>query len=188
MLKRYPFNYNCIFQDRTIGGIYLIPGERWSFPEVAPNEETEEETEQQIVLEELIDDNVEQDTETLRSYQSSEQTAVITSDISTRDICLQTSLDVSYGEVEVSDDQFMDDELQDQEEIAQTEQYYEFVDISDIIDTEEILNQQYEAVGFSASNLDPLPQIPPNLTVDNNRRYNKLRFKLCHSLIEFALV
>ena len=68
------------------------------------------------MLEELIDDNVEQDTETLRSYQSSEQTAVITSDISTRDICLQTSLDVSYGEVEVSDDQFMDDELQDQEQ------------------------------------------------------------------------
>ena len=209
MLRGYPHYYNCTFPDNTKGGIHLIPGESWSFTEIALEEEIEDndgqdeqdqlnlQLEQPIQLDEhdeLDGDNTDPETENLRNSQSlSCQTAVITPDTSTREMGLQTCFDSSSDDIENGDDQFIDDDFQDQEMITQEVDPFEFIDIFPPEDEiyaqpydalefpivfspdEEIYAQPFDALEFPVGNIDPLPQIPPDMIVDSNRRYNLIQ-------------
>ena len=173
MLKGYPFYYNCIFPDNSKGGIYLIPGERWTLEEDTADEDAQDNTEEDA------DENQQQtepEPENLRSSSStSVQPAVVTPDTSTRDICLQTSFGSSYEDPASLEDQFMDDDFDDQEQLTIETDPYELVNVP--LGDMEIPDypQPYNVIDISVPFPGKLPQIPPDMMVDRTRQYDLIQ-------------
>ena len=177
MLKGYPFYYHCTFPDSSKGGIYLIPGERWTFLEdtAADDDDDFDDTEEDDGEKQ---EQSEPETENLRtSNLSSDQPAMVTPDTSTRDMGLQTSFDSSYEDPAISEDQFMDDDFEDQQQLTIETDPYEFIDFQ--LGNIEIPDypQPYNLIDVSVpfADIGQLPQIPPNMTVDSTRRYELIQ-------------
>ena len=166
MLKGYPFYHHCIFPDNSKGGIYLIPGESWTLEEDTENEDAQDKTEENA---DENQEHTELEPENLRySSSTSFQPAVVTPDISTRDVCLQTSFCSSYEEPVITEDQYMDDDFDDQEQLTIETDPYGDIEISDYL-------QPYNDIDISVPIPGKLLQIPPDMMVDRTRRYELIQ-------------